>query len=307
VRVFVLGGTGAIGRPAVDALVAAGHDVSALARTKQRAGELEARGARPVEVSMFDRAGLTGAFQGHDAVANLASALPSTFQFARMGAWQETRRVRSEGAATVVAAALAADVGILVQESVAMLYADRGDDWIDESGAVDHYPISGGNHAAEAIAQAFTAAGRTGIILRLGFFYGTGARHSEQFLAMARLGVVPVLGHPEGYLSSIHVADGGRAVAAALTATAGVYNVVDDEPLTKRQYASAIARAVDRRPWLRAPGRSANLLGHRMTSLTRSIRVRNRRFTTATGWSPAFPSAREGWRAMAGARSGPRR
>ena len=188
-----------------------------------------------------------------------------------------------------------------------MLYADRGDDWINESSAVDHYPTASGNRAAEASAHSFTAAGRTGIILRLGFFYGPGARHSEQFLAMARLGVVPVVGHPDGYLSSIHVVDGGRAVAAVLWATAGVYNVVDDEPLTKRQYASAIALAVGRRPWLQAPGRGAHLLGHRTTSLTRSVRVSNQKLKSATRWNPGFPSARAGWRATAEAVPGRRR
>jgi hypothetical protein len=38
-----------------------------------------------------------------------------------------------------------------------------------------------------------------------------------------------VLGRPEGYVSSIHVADGATAVAAALQAPAGTFNVVDDE------------------------------------------------------------------------------
>ena len=60
-------------------------------------------------------------------------------------------------------------------------------------------------------------------------------RHSEQFLSMARRHVVPVLGRPDSYLSSIHVTDGGAAAEAALHAPAGVYNVADDEPLTKRE------------------------------------------------------------------------
>ncbi|HKY14488.1 MAG TPA: NAD(P)-dependent oxidoreductase [Microthrixaceae bacterium] len=298
-KVFLLGGTGAIGRPAVDALVAAGHDVSALARSPERARTLRAFGARPVEISMFDLPALTQAFVGHDAVVNLASAMPSTVQFVRLGAWRDTQRIRTVGSALVVDAALASDVSMLVQESVAMLYADKGDSWIDEHAAVDRYPMAQGNHAAEASAERFTSAGRTGIVLRFGLFYGPGARHSEQFLAMARLGVVPVLGHPSGYLSSIHVADGGRAVPAVLSAAAGVYNVVDDEPLTKRSYADALAHGAGRRPWLRAPGRLAQLLGHRTTSLTRSIRVTNAKLTAATGWAPEFPSAREGWLATA--------
>ena len=51
--------------------------------------------------------------------------------------------------------------------------------------------------------------------------------------------------------------------------------------------------------WIRGPGRGALLLGDRLTSLTRSLRVANRRFRRATGWSPRYPSAREGWRATA--------
>jgi hypothetical protein len=37
-----------------------------------------------------------------------------------------------------------------------------------------------------------------------------------------------------------------------------------------------------------------------MASLTRSMRVSNRRFRQASGWQPRYPSAREGWLATAG-------
>ena len=299
-RVFVLGGTGAIGRPSVDALLAAGHEVSALARSDERAGQLAVKGATPVRASMFDVGALTTAFAGHDAVVNLASNMPSMFQFTRMKAWAPTVRVRTEGSAAVADAALAAGVPVLLQESVAMLHADGGDRWLDESSPVDHYPTTAGNHAAEASANRFIAAGGTGIVLRLGFFYGPGAQHAEQFLRLARLGITPVLGPPGSYLSSIHVEDGGRAVASLLTAPAGTYEVVDDEPLTKRAYADALAAAVGRRGLLRPPGRLALLLGHRTTSLTRSLRVRNTKLRETTGWTPTYPSAREGWAAMAG-------
>jgi uncharacterized protein YbjT (DUF2867 family) len=58
VKVFLLGGTGAIGSQALPALVAAGHEVSALVRTPQKAAAVRAQGADPVMVSMFDRAAL---------------------------------------------------------------------------------------------------------------------------------------------------------------------------------------------------------------------------------------------------------
>ncbi|HEY9846384.1 MAG TPA: hypothetical protein V6D03_09315, partial [Candidatus Caenarcaniphilales bacterium] len=122
-----------------------------------------------------------------------------------------------------------------------------------------------------------------------------GATHSEEFFALARRHVAIMIGPPNSYVSSIHVADGGAAVVAALTVPAGTYNVVDNEPLTKRDYADALSAAAGKTAWLRVPGRAALLLGNRSTSLTRSLRVSNARFKQASGWTPMYLSAREGW------------
>ncbi len=297
--IFVTGGTGAIGRHAVSALVAAGHEVTAMARSPQRAGELAAKGARPEIVSLFDERALAVAFAGHDAVVNLASALPRTSQFMRKRAWKRNAEVRIKGSTAVVNAALAAGVGRVIQESVVMLYQDRGAEWIDESTSIDHYPIAAANHVAEANANRFSEQAKSGVVLRFGWFYGSGATHSEEFFGLARRHVCIQMGRPDSFVSSIHVHDAGAAVVAALHAPAGTYNVVDDEPLTKRQYADALASAAEARPWLRVPGRAALLLGNRSTSLTRSLRVRNQRFKRATGWAPIYESAREGWAATA--------
>jgi nucleoside-diphosphate-sugar epimerase len=137
-KVFVTGGTGAIGGHAVSALVSAGHTVTALARTPDKAAALAARGATPVSVSLFDPTALATSFAGHDAVVNLASAMPSTALFVFRSAWRATERVRTEGSAAVADAVAAAGVERVVQESVAMLYRDHGAAWIDEDAPVDH-------------------------------------------------------------------------------------------------------------------------------------------------------------------------
>jgi nucleoside-diphosphate-sugar epimerase len=298
-RVFVTGGTGAVGRLAVPELVAAGHDVSALARSPARAALLEGLGARPVTVSLFDRAALTSAFAGHDAVVNLATAIPSTLRALRDSGWRENDRIRTEGSAAVVDAALAARVGRLVQESVVMIYPDRGAAWIDEDVPPLDVPRNRGNLAAEASAQRFSQAGGIGTVLRFGWFYGPGSTQTEEMLGQARLGFPLVLGAADGYTSPIHLADAASAVTTALDAPAGTFNVVDDEPLPKREYAAALAAAAGRRTWLGVPGRAARLLGPRVASLLGSLRVANGRFRTVTGWAPRYPSAREGWRATA--------
>jgi nucleoside-diphosphate-sugar epimerase len=304
-RVFVTGGTGAIGVNVIPALIAGGHSVTALARTPEKEAWIERQGASAVAGSIFDRSALAKLFADHDAVANLATAIPR--QFLRRKAWGPNDRIRTEGSAAVVDAAIAAGVPRVIQESVSMLYPDRGAEWVDEDVLIDSYPMASGNIAAEASANRFSAEGGVGVVLRFGWFYGPGATHSEEIFAAARRHVVIVLGPPGNYLSSIHMQDAGAALVAALAAPAGTFNVVDDEPLTKRDYAAALASAAESTTWLRGPGRAALLLGDRLTSLTRSLRVSNRRFKAATGWAPHHSNAREGWIATARAlQHGPR-
>jgi nucleoside-diphosphate-sugar epimerase len=167
-------------------------------------------------ISIFDTLSLTKAFEGHDAIINLTSAIPATSKFMNPSAWVQNNRVRSEGSAAVADAARSARVPRLIQESVCMLYRDRGEAWIDEDWPTDEYPMARANLAAEASAARFSAAGGVGVVLRFGWFHGTGATHSEEFLKLARHGICVMMGRPGGYVSSINVADGGAAVAAAL-------------------------------------------------------------------------------------------
>src|SRR5438552_11061420 len=101
-KVFVTGATGAIGRFVIPELVAAGHDVTGLARSDEKAQQLDAQGARAARVSLFDGAALEGVFAGVDAVCNLATSIPPVAKGANASAWVENARIRTEGSATVV-------------------------------------------------------------------------------------------------------------------------------------------------------------------------------------------------------------
>ena len=70
-RVFVTGGTGAVGGYAVRAPIHAGHAVSALARSDIKAEVLHGQGATPVRVSLFDRDALLRAFADHGGVSTI--------------------------------------------------------------------------------------------------------------------------------------------------------------------------------------------------------------------------------------------
>ena len=110
-----------------------------------------------------------------------------------------------------------------------------------------------------------------------------------------RRGRAPCPGSPEDFLSSISHDDAATAAAAALDVPAGVYNVVDDEPLTRREYFDSLAKALaSRRRSLPAEVGGA-LLGSVGEILARSLRISNRKLKSVVGWTPTYPSVREGW------------
>jgi len=298
-NVFVAGATGVIGLPAVRALLADGHRVTAVARSPEKATTLQAMGADPVAVDLFDPVAVKQATADHDVIVNLATRIPPSTKAWRAGAWAENERLRTEASAHLAAAALDHGAERFVQEALAFVYADHGDDWIDEDEAIDPPPGLEGVRAAEASAARVTDGGGTGIVLRFGNLYGSTAGHTQEQARLARRRISASLGDVDRYWSVVHADDAGAAVAAALSAPAGAYHVVDDRPLRRRELDLAIAHAVGV-PALRLPPKPVRRLAEsRAEVLTRSIRASNRRLRAATGWSPVYPSAHEGWAAVA--------
>lgn len=296
-KVFVAGATGVLGRRLLPLLTAEGHDVTAVARNEAGRASVERAGARPVEVSLFDLDAVRAAVAGHDAVINVATRIPTGPSAARLSAWAENDRIRREGSRILVDAASHAGAERYVQESITFVYADHGAEWIREDGRLDlEFQLFSATDA-EAQAARFTADGGQGVALRFGLFLDETSAHFRDALGMLRKGRVPTFGRPDAYQASIHVADAAAAVAAALTAPAGLYNVVDDEPLTRKEHFAAAARAFGLPEPKPLPQAIAKL--PRVRVLARSQRVANGAFKAATGWAPRYPSAREAWAELA--------
>lgn len=293
-KIFVAGATGVLGRRAVAQLVEAGHDVTGIARSDEKAELVRSLGATPARVDLFDAGAIKDAVVGHDVVANLATHIPPLSKSAFGGAWQENNRIRSEGSRILVDAALAANASRYIQEAIAFMYDDRGDAWIDEDTPMIIPDLGKSQLDAEANAARFTAAGGVGVVLRLGQFYAPDAFHTTDMIKLTKRRVAPAVGDPDSYAPNIHIDDAGAAVVAALNAPAGVYNVVDDDPVTKREFAEVMARALGKKPPHFVPKTVVKAAGSKASYLMRSQRVSNRRFKEATGWSPRYPSVREG-------------
>ncbi|HET7652226.1 MAG TPA: NAD(P)-dependent oxidoreductase [Acidimicrobiales bacterium] len=296
--VFVAGATGVLGKRAVARLVAEGHDVTAVARSEEKAQLLSGLGATPVTVDLFDAAAVRDAVAGHEVVMNLATHIPPLSKAAGPGAWKENDRIRTEASRNLVDAALAARAQRYVQESIAFTYADGGDTWLDEDAPIDMVGFISSTSEAEGNAQRFTrdsaAWGGVGVVLRFGLFYGPDSHSTVDSFRLVRIGAAPVMGAATAYQSSISTDDAAAAAVAALRAPAGIYNVADDEPLTKREYADAVAAAAGAPRPVLVPRAAVKLGGQKVAPLARSHRLSNARFKQATGWAPVDRSAREG-------------
>src|SRR5579885_1562409 len=284
-RVFIAGGTGVIGRRVIPALVRAGYNVTATARSSASADRLRGMGAEPVLVSLFDATALRRAAGKPDIVINLATHMPSsTTQMMLPWSWRENDRVRREGSANLAAAARATGADCYIQESFAPIYADGGVQWIDETWPVAPVRYNRTILDAERAANTFTREGGRGIVLRFAFFYGPDAFTVRDMIAMARKGLAPMPGKPEAYISSVSHDDAASAVVAAITATSGTYNVVEDEPTTRAEWTAALARAVGVEQIKPIPKPLEVLGGPIVGLLGRSLRISNRKFRDVTGW-----------------------
>ena len=298
-KVFVTGATGVVGRRAVPLLVQAGHEVTAVARSLEKAEALRRAGARPVTVDLFDADGVRRAMAGHDAVINLATHIPrSTLRMMLPGAWRENDRIRREASAILVDAALAGAVSRFVQESFAPMYPGCGDEWIDEAVPPQPARYNLSTLDAERSAARFTHAGGTGVVLRFAGFYGPDASHVPDVIRIVRQGWGPLPGAPDAFFSSLAHDDAATAAVAALGVPAGTYNVGEDEPVRRREFAEVVAKGIGAPPPRMQPAWMGRLMGSLGELLSRSQRMSNRKFREASGWRPRYPSIREGWPAL---------
>jgi nucleoside-diphosphate-sugar epimerase len=311
-KCFVTGATGVVGRPLVPRLVAAGHEVVAVARSDDKAAALRSAGAEPVDVDLFELNAVLDATGGCDAILHLATNVPPASKAARPSAWNLHNRLRSEATANLVAAAEANDVTRLVKESITFIYPDCGAAWITEAVAPDPSmgalaPTLEGEQRALAFVDGGGPADRAAVVLRFGLFYGgAGNRGTDEMLRLAGWRMSTVAGRPDAFMSSLHVDDAATATLAALVAPTGTYNVVDDEPLTRRDYLAALSTAYGLRRLNSLPAWMLRMVaGRSADALVASQRVSNQQFRTTTGWAPAYPSAREGWSHEAARRTDP--
>jgi len=120
-KIFVAGGTGAIGRPLIAELLAKGHALVALTRSAEKAQALVEQGIEPAIADVFDSDAVKAVVSRAqpEVVIEQLTALPRTYTRESMSAAAFNNRIRLEGGANVLAAAQAAGVRRYLRQSIA--------------------------------------------------------------------------------------------------------------------------------------------------------------------------------------------
>ena len=186
----------------------------------------------------------------------------------------------------------------LVYLSTTGVYGDRRGGWVRED--TPPAPISPEGRRRLAAEQGWTAAADTAgaplFVFRLPGIYGPG----RSALDRAREGTVKRWVKPGQVFSRIHVDDLADAIARALERPfhAGVYNLCDDEPSAPADVTAFACRLLGLAPPPEEPLDEAALSPMARRFWAESKRVSNARAKAALGWRPAFPTYREGLRAV---------
>lgn len=306
-KVFLAGATGVIGRPLLSALLSEGDEVTGLTRSQERAADLRAMGARAVVCDCFDPGALNQALSDAkpEAVIHQLTAIPKRIDPRKIKAqFAETNRLRREGTRNLVDAARAAGARLFIAQSVAFAYAPgegglRTEDdplWIDAPESFRDMLSAILDLERAVLAET----GLEGIVLRYGFFYGTGTAYASDgsIAKTVRKRAMPLVGDSGGVFSFIHIEDAVSGTLQAMKAgKAGTFNIVDDDPARAAEWLPAYAEIIGAKKPLRVPVFLGKLGGgpyavHMMTAMEGASNERARK---ELGWEPKYKSWRDGF------------
>ena len=307
-RVFVAGGTGVIGRSLIPMLTAAGHQVTATTRSPGKTGSLRQLGAEAVVADGLDRNAVIQAVAAArpDVIVHQMTGLAGMSDLKHFDrTFAVTNQLRIQGTDHLLEAARAAGTRrVIAQSFTGWPNQPVGGPVKTEDDPLDPHPpasMTEGLRAIEHVEQAVPAGVPEGLVLRYGILYGPGA--SEELPEAVRKGRLPIVGGGTGIWSFTHVTDAAVVAMAAVERGApGLYNVVDDEPAPVAEWLPYLAACLGARaPW-RVPTWVGRLLAGAsvVSMMTRNRGASNAKAHHELGWTPVYPSWREGFTSWLG-------
>jgi nucleoside-diphosphate-sugar epimerase len=298
-RVLVAGATSVPGIPLLRELNARGHDVIGMTSQPARTSQIEQQGVKPVVANVFDATQINTVVGDiePEVVVSLLTTLPK-WGPKRAKDFEPAKKLWSQGAGNLVAAAQRAGVHRVVAESVVFAYGypSSGPQLVDESDPYPGPPPKGGDEmlaALRGMEQTVLTSGEhsdtEGIVLRYGLFYGPGVPHDELFTRLAKWWALPAMSG-NGIASWVHIDDVAKATADAVTNGRGgqIYNIVDDRPQSFGDYARELSKKLRRPPPIPISHRLVGLVApYPATAFgTTWLPLSNAKAKAELGWTP---------------------
>jgi nucleoside-diphosphate-sugar epimerase len=289
-RIFLTGATGYVGAAVLDALVRAGHDVTALVRDGEKARRVAARGAHPVIGNLADVESFRGHAQAQDGYVHTAfdkvSGRGPAIERAALDAIVEAaRRPRTAASAAPVKRFIiyTSGVGVL----------GRTSDPASEDAPVNPITLSAFRPAHEQLVlEAATDRLRT-IVVRPGVVYGSGTGLVGDLFKSASNGLVRVVGDGNNHWPLVYDRDLADLYArlVANPEASGIYHANDEGDERVNDIVTAIKPHVPVRPDVRyVPLEEArSKMGAVAEALALDQVVRSPR-ARALGWTPTLRS-----------------
>jgi uncharacterized protein (TIGR01777 family) len=247
-RIVIGGASGFLGRPLVDRLRSAGHQVTRLVRRDPSAGD--EIGWRPNQGEL-DRSAVEGA----DAAINLTGVGVGDHRWT--DEYRKLLRSSRVNPTETLARAIAAAENpprVLINASAVGYYGDTGDREVDESAppATGFFPDL--CRAWEAATAPAEEAGVRVVHMRSGLVLGSAGGLLKPMLLQFRLGVGGPLGNGRQWMPWISLADELAAIEFLLTAeVSGGVNLAGPAPVRNRDFARTLGRVLRRPAILPAP------------------------------------------------------
>src|SRR3954470_8290747 len=307
-KVFVTGGTGAIGRFLLPQLLDGGHEVVALTRSPAKAELIDRMGVTAVIADPLDKQQLTAAVRRAEpeVIIHQLTALSDVGNFRRLDQqFALTNRFRTEVTDTLLAAARTIGTRRFIAQSFCgWPYAKKGGPVKTEEDPLDPKPPESFTKTLAAIRYLEDKVRSTtfleALALRYGNFYGPGnaiGKGGAIYKAVRRR-QMPIIGGGGAIWSFIHTIDAARATVAAISRGApGIYNIVDDEPAKVSVWLPALAKAIGAKPPHRLPHWLGELIiGKAGVSMMTQLRgCSNAKAKRELNWTLVYPSWRVGF------------
>jgi 2-alkyl-3-oxoalkanoate reductase len=242
-KYLITGVTGFVGSHLAEACQQRGIPTVTIARSTSDLRWPKQFGCEIVQGDIIEPATIRKAMEGVNVVIHSA---------AKVGDWgpvEDYRQVNVQATALLLEEAKARKVDRFVHMSSLGVYEARDHFNSDESVALPAKHIDGYTQTkleAEKVAHGFfTAYGVPVVILRPGFVYGTRDRTVlPKLLENLRNGKVRYLGSGEQQMNTVHVQNIVDATFLAIEnprAVGQIYNLTDDEKVTKKQFMETVA------------------------------------------------------------------